>query len=923
VERPGAAKVVASGRFVLHGPTAVKRLPAPIARLLERDEEGRRIGPFVLVRPIGRGGFAPVWLARERYGDTDVRVAAVKLFSLEGAAAGGAKERIVEEARALCRVEHPNVVRFYALPIDEGAQVVGLAMEHVAGEALDARIAAEGRLSVEATARTGAAIASALSAVHRAGLVHRDVKPANIVDAAGVPRLIDFGIAAAEGASGEAAPGGGGAESGEVTAPVRGLASGTRGYIDPCCARDGAAASAQSDLYALGATLFECLTGHVPAAPRRGAPLDEAVLLGRAAAPDVRAERPDTPEELAALVAAMIAPERAARPASADVAAARLERILRGLATEPRPLPPEDVGPFRGLGQFEEGDRDLFFGRSREIAAALEGLRSRGLVALVGPSGSGKSSLARAGLLPAIAEGALSGWPERWDVAAVDPGRSPRRAIAAALAPFVPGAPSMRPDALATALAARAAREGRGLALLVDPLEALTLADADERAHATALLGILGARPEPGVRAIVAARRDLLDPLLGMDDLGQALARGLVLVEPLPAAALGEALDQALAAYGYAFEDAALREEVLVGIEATEGAMPLVEFALAELWKKRDASRRRLTREGLRAIGGVAGALERHAEATLAAVARRAAAEAVKAAVLALTTPEGTRSARSVEELCAIAGPKAPEIVDTFERARLVVAAPSGVTLAHEALLARWGRLRGWIAEARDDRRLAEEIERAAARRRAEPEAAPLWRGRRLSFGEELARRGAVPLSAEGSAFLRASRRAARRAQVGLALASAVIATSLLGWGLASVRAARAEEAAAQIALQKEQEARRLADEKREKVEALNRTIEELAEKVRESKTREEADAHMKALREALGGAPAPRGGAAPAAPANEPAASAPAVEAARPPAPFEPERDWSTAPAAAPREPGSGRSTAPAAAPFEPQKVW
>src|SRR6185369_6791970 len=97
------------------------------------------------------GGFAPVWLAREMYGETELRAAAVKLFALQGSPEGGggssagtlgpARERITAEARALCRVEHPNVVRFYALSIDEAAGVMGLAMEHVAGTALDARLA--------------------------------------------------------------------------------------------------------------------------------------------------------------------------------------------------------------------------------------------------------------------------------------------------------------------------------------------------------------------------------------------------------------------------------------------------------------------------------------------------------------------------------------------------------------------------------------------------------------------------------------------------------------------------------------------------------------------------------------------------------------------------------------------------------------
>src|SRR6185295_18552916 len=120
--------------------------------------------------------------------------AAVKLFALDGPA--DARERVVAEARALCRVEHPSVVRFYALPMDEARGVMGLAMEHVAGTPLHERLAARGRLGTADALAVGAAVASALAAVHRAGLVHRDDKPANVVDAAGGYKLIDFGIAA-------------------------------------------------------------------------------------------------------------------------------------------------------------------------------------------------------------------------------------------------------------------------------------------------------------------------------------------------------------------------------------------------------------------------------------------------------------------------------------------------------------------------------------------------------------------------------------------------------------------------------------------------------------------------------------------------------------------------------------------------------
>src|SRR5262249_33971079 len=149
--------------------------------------------------------------------------------------------------------------------------------------------------------------------------------------------------------------------------------------------------------------------------------------------------------------------------------------------------------PFRGLGRFEEEDRDVYFGRAAEVAAALDLLRGLGLVALVGASGSGKSSLARAGVLPRVAEGALGGWPSRWDTAVVTPGNDARGAVAAALAgldPPVLDAAAMAPEAVASALAKRAESTDRGLVLLVDQLEELsTLGSGDGVAWAVDLLG--------------------------------------------------------------------------------------------------------------------------------------------------------------------------------------------------------------------------------------------------------------------------------------------------------------------------------------------------------------------------------------------------------------------------------------------------
>lgn len=856
--------------------------------LLSMAEPERMLGAYRLKRQLGRGGFAPVWLAEEVCADTTLRLAAVKLFALDPQPRRGrsaAAQAIVDEARRLCQVEHPNIVRFYALPVDEARGVAGLAMEYIAGEALSERLRARGPLPVGEVLEIGAAMASALAAVHEAGLVHRDLSPANILVASsptlGGPfayKLIDFGIAAAlpDSTSGDRRPsaararqklGGdlpeelGGTRLSQVPDAIRlppedaaDLAGpltrvgGKLGYVDPVCWRELSPATSASDLYGLGAVLFVCMAGRIPAAGT-GA-LRGEVLDGRARAPRLAEVAPETPPELDRLVDALLDPDPARRPRSAELVAIELER-LRGLELGRKPvLPPEDEGPFRGLERFELTHRDIFFGRRAEIAATLEALRSRGLVALVGPSGSGKSSLARAGVLPAIADGVLGG-PRQWDTAVVTPGLDPRNAIGAALF-HMDLDMSRTPAEVVAGIAEWTLREGRGLCLLVDQLEELATlalagdAHAESRRWTIELLARLGERQLPGLRALVTARRDLLDPILAHSDLGRVILRGAVLVAPIDDAAWGEVVDAALATYGYDFEDAELRRGLLDELHGTARAMPLVEFALTRLWAERDRKRRQITRESMRAVGGIAGALERYAEATFErALAENLSPTMLRRLLLSLTTPDGTRATRSIESLLELGAGDEPEVrtaLAHLDRARLLVRERGGVALAHDALLTQWERLRAWLAEVQQDRLLAERVERAAAHWAEDPSDHDLlWRGRSLSAGEDLARRGGVTLSATAGRFLAAGLRNRKRRRIALGALAAGVAAALLGAAVKYVGDIRAETARAESARQealRQQElaesARQEAVEQKERAEKDEKELEVLKRKVDE-----------------------------------------------------------------------------------------
>jgi hypothetical protein len=168
-----------------------------------------------------------------------------------------------------------------------------------------------------------------------------------------------------------------------------------------------------------------------------------------------------------------------------------------------------------------------------------------------------------------------------------------------------------------------------------------------------------------------------------------------------------------------------------------------------------------------------------------------------------LTTPQGTRQTRPVSDLIGEERePLRKTALDALEQARLVVADEGGVTLAHEALLTQWTRLRAWIAVAREDRLLAEEIEREARAWIQDKHEERVFRKRRLVAAEDLNRRGTVALSLGAQSFLSAGRRVERRSKVLLGSACAVILAFAAAGTVLYVQNTRRAQAAAEAALQ-------------------------------------------------------------------------------------------------------------------------
>jgi len=204
---------------------------------------------FRRIRPLGSGGFGTVWLAMDTALDRTVAVKAAKVPDAE------TERRIRREARALAAVHHPNCVRIYDILTDADGELA-LIMEYVAGRSLSTAIEADGPLPDPAAARLWSTLAGALHAAHARGVLHRDVKPSNIIiDDAGHPHLIDFGIARA---------------TGDVTLTAAGMVLGTPDFMAPEVAA-GKPASPAADAWQLAATVSFALAALPPRGHRDGA----------------------------------------------------------------------------------------------------------------------------------------------------------------------------------------------------------------------------------------------------------------------------------------------------------------------------------------------------------------------------------------------------------------------------------------------------------------------------------------------------------------------------------------------------------------------------------------------------------------------------------------------------------------------------
>ncbi|MEU9353478.1 WD40 repeat domain-containing protein [Streptomyces griseoloalbus] len=459
--------------------------------------------------------------------------------------------------------------------------------------------------------------------------------------------------------------------------------------------------------------------------------------------------------------------ERRWREASAEAASLAADH-------DPRP-------PYRGLTRYEPDDAALFFGRDRLVDRLTELTGRHRFTAVFGPSGSGKSSLLRAGLIPWLRD------PDRGGdapaaVRVLTPGANPRHTHGDRLDPV--------PDT------------GADTWLIVDQFEELYTLCTDRTQRDAFVERLLAARSLGSrLRVVIAVRADFLGRCTEHPGLAAALQDATLLAGPMDRQELREAVVRPAAAVGLTVERA-LTTRLLDDVEGAPGALPLMSHALLETWRHRTG--RALTESAYDAAGGLRGAVVRTAEQVYGELTAHEA-DLARRILLRLVapgdgTPDTRRPAGHAE--LGFADPDGTRgVLERLVRARLLTFDDGTVELAHEALITAWPRLRGWIDAERDRLRVHRALSEACRTwldlRR---ESAALYAGSRLA-----AARDAFPqdhrdaeLTASEQEFLAASIRRHRRAmwlRRGLAVTLALLVLVASGTAVVALRARAAAQA--------------------------------------------------------------------------------------------------------------------------------
>ncbi|MBN1123118.1 MAG: protein kinase [Anaerolineae bacterium] len=453
--------------------------------------------------------------------------------------------------------------------------------------------------------------------------------------------------------------------------------------------------------------------------------------------------------------------------------------IDSGAGTSSSSMLPEPDNPYKGLLAFQPADEQDFFGRESLTGRLVKRLGENNdplsrFLAVVGPSGSGKSSLVKAGLIPAVWRGELAN-SDRWFVVEMTPGTHPMDELEVALMRIAP----KRLDHLREQLERdergllRAAQlilpdDGSDLLLVVDQFEEVFTLVEDETqcVHFLNLLRTAVTSSRSRVRVVMTLRADFYDRPLQYPEFGELVRSRMETVLPMSVEELDRAIRCPAERVGVRFEEG-LVARIIDDVHYQPGALPLLQYALTELFENRD--NRTLTQAAYLNLGGTVGALAKRAEEIYGELSDDGR-ETVLQMFLRLVTPregaEYTRRRVNRAELLSAGADRdlMDEVIDTFTAYRLLstdrdpASRRPTVEIAHEAILREWERLRTWLDESREDLRMQRQLARAASDwLGADRDESFLLRGGRLRQFEVWAAGTELALTSDESAFLEQS----------------------------------------------------------------------------------------------------------------------------------------------------------------------
>jgi WD40 repeat protein/serine/threonine protein kinase len=761
-----------------------------------KDLSGQAIKGYELHEMIGAGGFGAVYRAYQPLIKRDV---AMKIILPEYANHPEFIRRFEVEAQLVARLEHLHIVALYDYWRDpQGAYLI---MRWLRGGSLRAMLK-KGPVEIKTAVQIVDQISSALNAAHRRGVVHRDIKPDNILfDDEQNAYLADFGIAKDV----HEATVDGGEEDDE------GALTGSPFYLSPEQAQSRPV-TPQTDLYSLGIVIYEMLSGEPPFKADKGL---MSILLHHIndPVPPIRELRSDLPPAVETVIQRATAKDPAARYPDALSLANDFRRALvladpELIASRPRTetseiddllvitkplsastfivIPEEEISnPYKGLQAFEEADAAEFFGRDALIKRLLdrmaEPVASNRFLAVIGPSGSGKSSVVKAGMIPALRKGTLRG-SERWYMAEMVPGSDPFRELVAALLAVAAVPPEnleqrLRTDEKALAdLVEEILPPGPsyGLLLTVDQFEEVFTLVEDEavRVHFLDLLLHAVTKRDCRFRLIITLRADFYDRPLLYPGFGELVRTRNEVVLPLSPDEMREAIVGPAERVGVSVESG-LVAAMIAEIGEQPGALPLLQYALTELFERRENNI--LTLSAYYASGGVRGALARRAE-EIYQESDAATQDAMRHVFLRLVDvgegQDDTRRRATQVELMALAdnADVVMQLLDKLGKYRLLTFDHDPdtrlpvVSVAHEALIREWQRMRHWLDDSREDLLIQRRIAISNHEWRQAQDSSFLASGTRLDQFEDLKSRATVALTPDEIEYVDASlaRRAAQ-----------------------------------------------------------------------------------------------------------------------------------------------------------------